>query len=225
MQREAKDVFTNFEDEKFSYLIIRRGERPAKPAVADPSKASEQELSNESYYWDRVTRKPLRKKQHVIVDVCSHNGEMERQVIPKSYGRSIYGDAKDLTWGDLWPHTRDADDRPSKKKDDAETGKELLEALKADLIKFNTPKGKKGDKHGGEGLSRIGDYKKQKKRKEEEKQPAPEDEIDDRDFEAELKEMLGLSPPPKAEAQEAGDNLLPRGRKGRMPRSKPSETE
>ena len=103
MQRDAKDVFSNFEDEKFSYLVIRRGEKPDKLKV-NLDQASPSELSDASFYWDRAVRRALRKKKHVIIDLCSRRGAIERHVIPKSYGRSVYGDAKELFWGDLWPH-------------------------------------------------------------------------------------------------------------------------
>ena len=110
MQRDAKDVFSNFEDEKFSYLIIRRGEKPEKPKV-NLEQASPSELSDASFYWARAVRRALRKKKHVILDLCTKRGAIERHVIPKSYGRSVYGDAKELFWGDLWPH-------PSRKEDE-----------------------------------------------------------------------------------------------------------
>ena len=83
----------NYDDIKYSYLIVRKGERP------DPS-----HLQNQTYHWPRMVHQPLKRKKHVILDVCSPQGEIIRINASKSHGNQIYKDARKSRWGDLWPH-------------------------------------------------------------------------------------------------------------------------
>ena len=66
--------------------------------------------------WSRVVRPPLKKAKHVVVDLCSAadgaagRGELVRQVVARLGserrlgGRGAYRLARELRWGDLWPH-------------------------------------------------------------------------------------------------------------------------
>lgn len=50
----------------------------------------------------RVVLPALKRKQHVIMDVCTPHGKIERWTIPKSFGKQPYRDARKCQWGDLW---------------------------------------------------------------------------------------------------------------------------
>lgn len=84
----------NAEDSKYSYVVIRRGKRPATDDI----------MENQSYEWPRIIQPPLKKNGHVVMDVCSKEGEIQRMTIPKSQGKIPYRDARKAAWGDLFPH-------------------------------------------------------------------------------------------------------------------------
>lgn len=93
-QNELFNLPRGFEDQKFSYLVVRKGERPK----------SDGSLETESFIWPRIARPPLKRNGHVIHDVCSPQGRLERFVSAKSHGKQEYHDARKSYWGDLWPH-------------------------------------------------------------------------------------------------------------------------
>ncbi|KAK4055721.1 37S ribosomal protein S22 [Microbotryomycetes sp. JL201] len=107
------------EDAKFSYVVIQRGQRPSsepleaveivdgdetvslEPTMPPPqvSQATEDEIS-----WPRLVAPPLKRSGHVILEVCTSGGQLERHTIPKSQGRQPYYDARKVAWGDTFPH-------------------------------------------------------------------------------------------------------------------------
>lgn len=50
----------------------------------------------------RIVYPPLKRKGHVILDVCTPGAEIERWIVPRSYSRQAYKDARKSWWGDLW---------------------------------------------------------------------------------------------------------------------------
>ena len=50
----------------------------------------------------RVYMAPLKRRGHVILDVCTPEGKLERWTVPRSYGKQAYHDARKASWGDLW---------------------------------------------------------------------------------------------------------------------------
>lgn len=95
-QNELFNLPKGFEDQKFSYLILRRGSRPSTKSNS---------TSIESFSWPRIARPPLKRNGHVILDVCNPRGQLERFVAAKSHGKDEYYDARKSWWGDLWPHS------------------------------------------------------------------------------------------------------------------------
>ncbi|RKP12176.1 mitochondrial small ribosomal subunit Rsm22-domain-containing protein, partial [Piptocephalis cylindrospora] len=102
----------NWEDRKYSYLILRRG---ARPGSAHPPKAEEVRLGqggleggkalwDASWAWPRVIDAPMKRDGHVLLDTCVRDGHLERIIIPKSQGKVPYYDARKTRWGDLFPH-------------------------------------------------------------------------------------------------------------------------
>lgn len=97
----------NWEDVKYSYVILRRGSRPVSLPLAstiDPS-LDTQALLDASYNWPRLTAPPIKNKGHVILDYCSPSGYLERTTVSKrKYEKPVWRDARKARWGDLWGH-------------------------------------------------------------------------------------------------------------------------
>ncbi|CAG8520450.1 9068_t:CDS:10 [Funneliformis mosseae] len=87
----------NFEDSKYSYVILRKGKRPTQITVDVDEK---RDLTAEAYYWSRLIMPPMKRSEHVVMDYCY----IERGIIPKSQGKTPYRDARKSMWGDLFPH-------------------------------------------------------------------------------------------------------------------------
>ncbi|KAJ8608159.1 hypothetical protein MRB53_039838 [Persea americana] len=45
---------------------------------------------------------PLKRHGHIVLDVCTPAGTLERWTVPKSFSRQAYRDARKSRWGDLW---------------------------------------------------------------------------------------------------------------------------
>ncbi len=81
-QKRVKSATLNFEDEKISYLIVRRsGARINKSG-------------------QRVIKRPMKRSGHITLDLCSQ-GICERTTVTKSQ-KLAYLEAKDIVWGDAW---------------------------------------------------------------------------------------------------------------------------
>lgn len=100
-QREADGVmqgqaavdaaFAGFEDtEKFQST---RG----SPDAIGPEVASVSTLS-----LPRAILPPIKRHGHVILDLCTPAGKIERWTVPKSFSKQAYRDARKSKWGDLW---------------------------------------------------------------------------------------------------------------------------
>lgn len=50
----------------------------------------------------RILGHPLKRKGHVTIDLCTPQAEIRRWLIPKSFSRQAYRDARKARWGDLW---------------------------------------------------------------------------------------------------------------------------
>ena len=108
----------NFEDVKFSYLSVMRGRglREEKGVVQDEEAT---ERAFQGYEHDiqgfegtetqvhplalpRAVLPPLKRRGHVILDLCTPSGTLERWTVPKSFSRQAFRDARKSSWGDLW---------------------------------------------------------------------------------------------------------------------------
>lgn len=78
----------NHKDTEFSYLIST----PASSALLPPT------LPNAA----RLIDIPLKRRGHIILDVCPPSGRIERWTVTKTQGRVEYRDARKSQWGDLW---------------------------------------------------------------------------------------------------------------------------
>ncbi|KAJ2827152.1 37S ribosomal protein S22 [Coemansia erecta] len=122
----TKHSKSNGEVVHYSYVIMRRGPRPpnpqAQPSVQSfvsagearsnpdlylPSGAlrkSTEQLAAEAYYWPRIIMPPIKRKGHVVTDVCTVDGKIERWTYTKIHSKQGYRDARKASWGDLFPH-------------------------------------------------------------------------------------------------------------------------
>ncbi|KAJ8101372.1 hypothetical protein POJ06DRAFT_251324 [Lipomyces tetrasporus] len=96
----------NYEVARLSYLVVQR-----EPETLPNSEATEgRDAVNlpddndlaQSLHWPRLINQPLKRDRHVILDLCTNNGYIERWVVSKSAGKQEYHDARKAHWGDLW---------------------------------------------------------------------------------------------------------------------------
>jgi hypothetical protein len=118
-----------YQDEKFSYVVVRkmpravardRAHRAAQSAHdrrdsgeydadADEDELHDAIARDSADDWSRVIRQPMKRKGHVVFELCTPEGEIERATVAKSHGRPEligrdgYKYARKLRWGDLWP--------------------------------------------------------------------------------------------------------------------------
>jgi ribosomal protein RSM22 (predicted rRNA methylase) len=50
----------------------------------------------------RMVYTPMKRRGHVIFDMCTPAGKIERWTVPRSFSRQAYKDARKARWGDLW---------------------------------------------------------------------------------------------------------------------------
>jgi ribosomal protein RSM22 (predicted rRNA methylase) len=79
--RRAKEAALPYEDEKYSYLVVSKNAQPP--------------------LGDRIIKAPILKTGHVILDLCTQSGQLERRIVSKSEGK-LYSQARDCDWGDEW---------------------------------------------------------------------------------------------------------------------------
>ncbi|KAK9236902.1 hypothetical protein V1525DRAFT_361942 [Lipomyces kononenkoae] len=101
----------NYERARLSYLVVQRAvESRSNNSNNDEDTTGVQDRLNlpehsdlaQSLHWPRLINQPLKRDKHVILDLCSHNGYIERWVVNKSAGKQAYHDVRKASWGDLW---------------------------------------------------------------------------------------------------------------------------
>ncbi|SBS81557.1 mitochondrial ribosomal protein S22 precursor, putative [Plasmodium ovale curtisi] len=107
----------NVEEEKYSYLVIRKCEGPRTKYKSESEAVT---VKEKSFFWPRVVMPTIKAGKHVLIDVCSYPYNFERLVVTKSssllsnirtksgsilkgYG---YKKARKILWGDLWRFTK-----------------------------------------------------------------------------------------------------------------------
>ncbi|KAJ5773618.1 hypothetical protein N7457_008514 [Penicillium paradoxum] len=112
----AKD--RNHEDLKFSYLAVQRGvdlrqdqsirqdSETTDAAFEGFEDSEESDIPNKPAFHalalPRAIYPPMKRRGHVIFDLCTPAGKIERWTVPRSYSRQAYRDARKSHWGDLW---------------------------------------------------------------------------------------------------------------------------
>lgn len=102
----SRDIFPklpkqkDIHNEKFCYLVIKKGKTPNVEFKTEEETEIDQE---KSYFWDRIIRPVIKKQKHHIMDLCTTKGKLERRIIAKSHGTlGGFKSSKYLNWGDLW---------------------------------------------------------------------------------------------------------------------------
>lgn len=52
--------------------------------------------------FPRLILPALKRRGHIILDVCTPAGTLERWTVPRSYSKQAFRDARKARWGDLW---------------------------------------------------------------------------------------------------------------------------
>ncbi len=118
----------NHEDISFSYVALQRGidqrqtdhilqGQPATEAAfagyeevgVDSESADEQIKGDQSgllgpstLSLPRAILPPIKRRGHVVLDLCTPSGTIERWTVPRSFSKQAYRDARKSKWGDLW---------------------------------------------------------------------------------------------------------------------------
>lgn len=114
LQQVLGAAHRNHEDIKFSYLVVRRG-TPSQGPVSRVPLHHGKEASDRAFAGYENTDRgfnpmslprnilpPLKRHGHVQLDLCTPAGAIERWVVPRSFSRQAYHDARKAQWGDLW---------------------------------------------------------------------------------------------------------------------------
>jgi len=109
-------------NEKYSYLVVKKGKTPNAEVEEDEGRFLKSAWEK-SYFWSRVIRPVILKDKHIIMDLCTPRAEIERRIIAKSHGiEGGYRKAKKTKWGDLWYFERRI---PNKYRKEGKFGKRL----------------------------------------------------------------------------------------------------
>lgn len=118
LQRILGATERNHEDVQFSYVAVRRGHDEREHGLVQGESATEAAFEGHdeatttstttttstvhTLSLPRSILSPLKRSGHVILDVCTPAGRLERWTVPKSFGKEAYHDARKSQWGDLW---------------------------------------------------------------------------------------------------------------------------
>ena len=103
----------NHEDIKFSYIAVQRGldhrqthgimqgAQATEAALKGYERASEGPLPH-MLSLPRTVLPPIKRRGHVVLDLCTPAARIERWTVPKSFSKQAYRDARKSKWGDLW---------------------------------------------------------------------------------------------------------------------------
>ncbi|KAF2192546.1 37S ribosomal protein Rsm22 [Zopfia rhizophila CBS 207.26] len=119
---DAKD--RNHEDVQFSYIAVQRGRDQRLPEhdILGKGVVQNDETTNlafEGHEWNtetelrttadvnplslpRLVLPALKRRGHIILDVCTPAGKLERWTVPRSFSKQTFRDARKARWGDLW---------------------------------------------------------------------------------------------------------------------------
>lgn len=113
----------NHEDIRYTYVAVQRGKdlrqdlgilqgKAASDAAFqgyEDDEFSPEESSDDSPRAEfhplslpRAILPPIKSHKHVIIDLCTPMGQIDRWTVPKSFSKQAYRDARKSRWGDLW---------------------------------------------------------------------------------------------------------------------------
>ncbi|KAL5343430.1 mitochondrial small ribosomal subunit Rsm22-domain-containing protein [Aspergillus crustosus] len=74
----------------------------AADSTETESSTAQPEQSVHTLSLPRLVYTPMKRRGHVIFDLCTPSGKIERWTVPRSYSRQAFKDARKARWGDLW---------------------------------------------------------------------------------------------------------------------------
>jgi ribosomal protein RSM22 (predicted rRNA methylase) len=114
----------NHEDIKYSYIAVRRGVDARKGVnpilqgeeatlqafegyedydLPDSEASMEQsDVKFDTLSLPRVILPSLKSRGHITLDLCTPSAKLERWIVPRSFSKAAYRDARKSKWGDLW---------------------------------------------------------------------------------------------------------------------------
>jgi ribosomal protein RSM22 (predicted rRNA methylase) len=122
LQKVLGAKIRNHEDIKYSYIAVRRGV-DARKASTPLLQGEEATLQAFEGYEDQDIPEPengepgvefnplslpriilpsLKSRGHITLDLCTPSAKLERWIVPRSFSRAAYRDARKSKWGDLW---------------------------------------------------------------------------------------------------------------------------
>lgn len=125
LQRIFGSKHRNHEDVEFSYVAVQRGvdlrqtqgitqgkaetdaafggyEEDAPESDAEVTTEPSTDPNFNVLSLPRMVYTPMKRRGHVIMDVCTPESKIERWTVPRSFSRQAYHDARKARWGDLW---------------------------------------------------------------------------------------------------------------------------
>ena len=70
------------------------------PSTSPHTSESPPPFSN--FSLPRAILPPIKRRGHVVLDLCTPAGKIERWTVPRSFSKQAYRDARKSQWGDLW---------------------------------------------------------------------------------------------------------------------------
>ncbi|KAI5921194.1 mitochondrial small ribosomal subunit Rsm22-domain-containing protein [Camillea tinctor] len=103
----------NHENINFSFIAIQRGVLPGMEKhdipeqgmkTADEAFAGYEKVKTAPHplALPRSILPPIKRRGHVLLEVCTPKATIERWTVPRSFSRQAYRDARKSKWGDLW---------------------------------------------------------------------------------------------------------------------------
>ncbi|KAF8855218.1 hypothetical protein BDZ45DRAFT_655642 [Acephala macrosclerotiorum] len=122
LQKVLGAKIRNHEDIKYSYIAVRRGVDARKSTTTTNSILQGEEATLQAFegYEDqnvsesengvefnplslpRIILPSLKSRGHITLDLCTPSAKLERWIVPRSFSRAAYRDARKSKWGDLW---------------------------------------------------------------------------------------------------------------------------
>lgn len=108
----------NVEDNTSVVDILKQSIRSPETAMTTPRPPSHdtlEDIPKQINQWSRIIRAPIKRKQHIILDVCHYDNDLKdghiiRNIVSKEkmkYVNGLYASARKSRWGGLWPDLTD----------------------------------------------------------------------------------------------------------------------
>ncbi|EJS42987.1 rsm22p [Saccharomyces arboricola H-6] len=104
----------DYEILNYSYLIVQRSSKDERnleeiKKLRDENAYGKYDIGsqgdNTQDTWPRIVNDPIKRKGHVMMDLCAPSGELEKWTVSRSFSKQIYHDARKSKKGDLWAST------------------------------------------------------------------------------------------------------------------------